>query len=85
MFEVGKRYSFVTVEGYDGGLAESTQQWNVAAIEGTLLYLHDPAITEGATVAFVGSSKEQNMTLNTASCFFHSAQLVESDCYQVTS
>lgn len=79
MFEVGKTYEFVTLSGYEDGLTESSEHWQVAAIEGTLLHLHVPADTDSPFVEFAGPSPERNMVLNTASAFFHSAKPVTDE------
>lgn len=79
MFEVGKMYEFVTLSGYEDGLTENSEHWQVAAIDGTLLHLHVPADTDSPFVEFAGPSPERNMVLNTASCFFHSAKPVEKE------
>lgn len=75
MFEVGKTYEFVTLSGYEDGLTENSQHWQVAAIEGTLLHLHVPADANNpfSLLAGSGPAPERNMVLNTASAFFHSA------------
>lgn len=78
MFEVGKLYEFATLASSEDGLYESSEQWRVAAIEGTLLHLHVPADpnNEFALLAGSGPTPERNMVLNTASAFFHSAKPV---------
>ena len=73
MFEVGKTYEITTLSGYENGLTENLQVWQVAAIEGTLLHLHVPADTDSPFAELSGPSPERNVVLNTASAFFHSA------------
>jgi hypothetical protein len=73
MFETGKEYDFITLRAGEHGLEESQRRWMVKAIDGHLLHLHIPAMTEGPFVELSGPSHEQNMVLNTASAFFHSA------------
>lgn len=77
MFEVGKTYEFVTLSGYEDGLTENSEYWQVAGIDGTLLHLHQPADPDNkfALLAGSGPTPERNMVLNTASAFFHSARL----------
>ena len=81
MFEVGKTYEFVTLASSEDGLYESSEHWQVAAIDGTLLHLHVPADhdNEFALLAGSGPTPERNMVLNTASAFFHSAKPVTAE------
>lgn len=79
MFEVGKRYEIYTLSSTEDGLCEHPSRWTVKAVEGTLLHLHNPAQTEGAWVEYLGEMPEENLVLNTASAFFHSARLVEGE------
>lgn len=79
MFEVGKTYEFVTLTGYEDGLSESSELWQVAKMEGTLLHLHMPANDSGPFAEISGPSPERNKILNTASAFFHSATLVTKE------
>jgi hypothetical protein len=86
MFEVGKKYEFVTLSVEDEhGPYNSTETWIVAEIEGNLLHLHMPA-QEGVGGLRIQDAAgevlndipamdipERNMVLNTASAFFHSA------------
>ena len=91
MFEVGKKYEFVTLSVEDeNGPYNSTETWIVAEIEGNLLHLHMPA-REVEGVGIVGAEgealneiapiniPERNMVLNTASAFFHSATPVPDE------
>ncbi|TGN61742.1 hypothetical protein E4L95_09255 [Paracoccus liaowanqingii] len=75
MFEVGKTYEIVILSAHEDGICETIQHWEVKAIEGTLLHLHVPADTTSEFAQLTGPTSEQNMVLNTASCFFHSATL----------
>lgn len=79
MFEVGKQYEIYTLSATEDGLCEHPRTWTVVAVEGTLLHLHQPAETEGDLVEFLGETPEENLVLNTASAFFHSARLVEGE------
>jgi hypothetical protein len=74
MFEVGKTYEIVTLTAGENGLEESQRIWMVKAIDGHLLHLHVPA-SDGKKPwsEFLEPMPEQNMVLNTASAFFHSA------------
>ncbi len=76
MFDLNTPYRFVTIESTEDGLVKVEAIWQVASIEGSLLHLHMPALTEGAFVEFGGPVPERNMVFNTASCFFHSPTLV---------
>lgn len=85
MFEVGKEYNFVTISAGEDGLVESSRAWTVAAVDGHLLHLQIPAQDEGLDIylndddnplAQIPAMPEQNMVLNTASAFFHSASPV---------
>lgn len=91
MFEVGKKYNFVTLsaEG-ENGPHETTATWTVTAIEGNLLHLHVPARevegvgivdAEGQALNEIApiNIPERNMVLNTASAFFHSATPVPDE------
>lgn len=79
MFEVGKEYEFVTLQATEDGLCEYSQQWTVKAIDGAVLHLNIPGKddSESAAYRFLGPTVEQNLILNTASCFFHSARPVD--------
>ncbi|QDA35911.1 hypothetical protein E4191_17345 (plasmid) [Paracoccus liaowanqingii] len=78
MFEVGKEYEFIFLTYTDRGPTETGgRRWFVQAVEGTLLHLHSPASPPAAADQYLGPSHEQNMILNTASPFFHSARLME--------
>jgi len=79
MFEVGKTYTIVTLSGYENGLTENSEVWQVAGIEGTLLHLHSPADADSPFAELSGPIPERNMVLNTASAFFHSATPEPSD------
>lgn len=76
IFEVGEEYEFTFLTATEDGLSEvSGRRWVVQAYEGTLLRLHSPASPSGPADEFLGPTFEENMILNTASPFFHSARL----------
>lgn len=92
MFEVGKKYEFVTLSVEDeNGPYNSIETWIVAEIEGSLLHLHMPAYEGGGGVQIQNDAgevlnehphidiPERNMVLNTASAFFHSATPVPEE------
>lgn len=83
MFEVGTTYEIVTLITGENGLEESQRIWTVKAIDGHLLHLHVPASDDDEAPAseFLDPMPEQNMVLNTASAFFHSATPVKADEY----
>jgi hypothetical protein len=78
MFEVGKRYRFITLEHHEGSLAETTEYWSVKAVEGHLLHLYIPADTDSTFAKLSGPIEERSMVLNTMSAFFHGATPVKS-------
>lgn len=84
MFKVGEEYEFTFLTATEDGLCEvSGQRWFVQAVEGTLLHLHSPASPPSAADEYLGPSHEDNMVLNTASPFFHSARPAhELDAHQ---
>ncbi len=73
MFEVGKKYRFITVDAGEHGPEQSQEVWTVAKIVGTLAHLHMPADNDSKFAEFSGPTPERNMILNTASVCFHSA------------
>lgn len=80
MFEVGKEYDFVTLSAGEDGLCESPRRWKVVAVDGTLLHLRIEADEKGKPWSeFLEPMPEQNMVLNTASAFFHSATPVTEE------
>ncbi len=92
MFEVGKKYKFVTLSVEDeNGAYNSTQTWIVADIDGNLLHLHMPAQEGVGGIQIVNDAgaveseipnmgvPEKNMVLNTLSAFFHSATPISDE------
>ena len=80
MFEVGKEYEFITLNVGEDGLEQCPKTWTVAAVEGTLLHLHIPASDDKKPWSdYAEPMPEQNMVLNTASAFFHSATPVTGE------
>lgn len=61
MFEIGKEYLITLLVTEDGELIEEVTNWNVAAVDGTLIKLTSPAAPD--------------KIVNTASHHFVSAQL----------
>lgn len=84
MFEVGKEYSFTLLSRDEGGIYEHSDDWEVTAIEGTLLHLLGPDMTDNPFMEFsvqpgepVVVPERERLILNTASAFFHSAKPVD--------
>lgn len=83
MFEVGKIYELTTLEtgeNYEGkfGTYESSQHFECVAVDGTIVKFRTPALSEEGKEIFGDDVYSEELLINTASQFFHSAKLVES-------
>ncbi len=83
MFEVGKIYELTTLEtgeNYEGkyGTYETRQHFECIAVNGTLVKFRTPLSTEEDKEIFGDDDFSEEILVNTASLFFHSAKLVEA-------
>ncbi len=82
MFEVGKTYEITFLEtgdNYEGKSStyETRQYFDCIAVDGTLVKLRTPLSTKEDKEIFGDDDFSEELLVNTASLFFHSAKLID--------
>lgn len=86
MFNVGKEYIFTFLNRDEGGLYEVTETWEIVSIEGSLLSLIGPDMSDNPFLEFstppgqpVVVPPRKRMILNVNSAMFHKAEPLDDD------